>query len=228
MSKIKVRFKAINYSYQNITVTVDIECPNFEARETNINKYLNQEAIDAKVIDTEISIKDQQEEWLSELDKSDIMSEKGLDAIIDWKILDEEIKPYNKHEKYEEIVSLLLQAWPGETERIEDFLIIYREMEPEIKYMNLKKRFDITLKVYLTVLKGQAAFGKKLTDIFKGEGLSEKQQNILNERAPYSKYSTSIHKQNRDKELEKHNINKKEDLLNISDKNGKDNNNIRD
>jgi len=217
MSILKVKFKALNYSYSNTTFTIDIECPDFEVKESNIGNYLSQEVMDKIAIDSQISIKDQQEEWLNDFDKSDIMSEKELNTIINWEILDKEIAIYNKEDPYKELKDVLLLIWPKEedSEKIIDFLVIYREMEPFIKYMKLQKRIDIIMKVYTITLSGQIAFSDKLSKIYKGEGeLSKRQQEKYNERLPYGKRSTSIYKQGPEEYFEKNTRDNKEDINN--------------
>lgn len=141
-----------------------------------MNKYIDQRFIDEGVINSKITIEEQQEEWLSDFDKWSIMVEKDIQSIVDWTIVRKREKISAEDIKFEALKIKLLEIWSNQPDRVADFLSIYQEMFPKIKRFSLIKRFEITLQSYVVAAKATATFADRITTTLRGENLTEIQQ----------------------------------------------------
>lgn len=167
MTTLKVKFKAIGYRGKTFTFTEKIECPDFEEKESGIGKFVDKKLIENGTFNTKITVKDQQENWLSDFDKEEIIIRKDLLGIIDWTII-EKIPKTDKATEMDKLKEILTKTWPDNPQMIIDFLTIFNEMNPSIKGLSFDKKFEIVTNAFLTTLKGQAEFGKHMVDILTG------------------------------------------------------------
>lgn len=176
MATLKVKFKAIGLRGEPIRFTQKIECPDFQEIETETNKYIDQRFIDEGIINSKITVEEQQEEWLSDFDKWSIIVEKDIDSIVDWAIIRKKKKVNYEEIKFEALKTKLLEIWSNQPDRVADFLSIYQEMFPKIKRFSLIKRFEIVLQSYIVATKATAVFADRMVAILRGENLTKDQQ----------------------------------------------------
>jgi len=123
---VKVTFKGITYRGKNKTKTIILMIPNFKKTE-----YL--------------SVENQLDNYLNDLDKSDLMEDNDFYCLIDW-----ELKRLSKKEtpleKREWIVNVFKQADSSET-LMNDFLSIYQQIYHKIKNISSDKQFDRVIEI---------------------------------------------------------------------------------
>lgn len=176
MGELKVKFKAIGLRGESVRFIQKIQCPDFEEYESNIGRFVDSKLIIEGIINSKITIEEQQEEWLSDFDKWDIMVERDIQSIVDWTIIRKKEKVNYEEIKFEALKVKLLEIWPNRPDRVADFLSIYQEMFPKIKRFSLIKRFEIVLQSYMVAAKATATFADRITATLRGESLTEAQQ----------------------------------------------------
>jgi len=82
METLKVKFKAIGLRGESVRFTQKIQCPDFEEYESDIGQFVDSKLIRDGIINSKITIEEQQEEWLSDFNKWDIMIDKDIQSII--------------------------------------------------------------------------------------------------------------------------------------------------
>ena len=104
MRQIKVKFKAITHSGEKQTKTIELSIPDFEVIQCDLSIFGGidlQQKIEELAGGT-ISIIEQEEEYLCNLDKTDLMDQFGWDMILDWEIVQKKpkAKKINKKEEF--------------------------------------------------------------------------------------------------------------------------------
>lgn len=124
--KQRIKFKALTYHGKVIFFTKEFDCPDFE-----VIPSTNFKGIDLP----ETTVESQLVGWLDEQDKSSLMIEKDLGAIIDYWIP-------KKKEKQFTILDYLKQAKLSE-QMILDLMAVYKEIKPLLKGKSVKTQIQM-------------------------------------------------------------------------------------
>lgn len=143
-----VKYDVLFYNGEKGTVRETYDCPDFE----NIGPQkivINGEEISDDYINT---IESQIDEWISEIDKRDLMNSRDIAIIFNWEIIsaksetNKNIIAKERKLTQSELVGLFVKMSPMSDELKTEFVAVYRELKPSIKNLKFDKQIDITFK----------------------------------------------------------------------------------
>lgn len=158
--KAKVRFKVVLNNGTIKKLTVEYNCPNFNVIEGGV--FLNHKC-------SNISIKEQIDSWVSDINKKDWMEENDVSTIIDWEVVDNNSSlPANNFKlTNSEMVGLWLKNSNMSDGLKNEFIAVYKEMKPTIKNLKFDKQIEITFKSLNVGFSAASQAYKSLDDIRK-------------------------------------------------------------
>ena len=166
--KTTIKYKVLFHDGKKGNVKVDYDCPDFTDKEIAPLILNGKKVSDGHTYTVEMQI----DEWVGEFDKSDLMNEKDIMMIFDWKVVSAKakenpntnliVKPQTLTQS--EMVGLYVQMAPMSEELKTEFIAVYSEMKPTIKDLKFDKQIDITFKSLGVGFKAAQEAYRYLTD----------------------------------------------------------------
>lgn len=181
--KIIVKYSVLFYSGDKGYVKESYICPDYE-------DMPHQLEIDGKVVHTSIeTVLQQADEWVSGIDKSEMMDEKDIHMIFDWEIISAEKETQQLVVKEKKASKLqIIEAWlelsEMEEQRKLDFKAVYTDMYKRIKNMSVEKQISLTFGALGVAYDASGTAYQHMTDI-----LSGKKENPAKQRLEQTKLS---------------------------------------
>lgn len=146
--KATVKYDVLFYNGERGTVRETYDCPDFEDMGPQ-QVVINGEKISDEYNNT---IENQIDEWVSDLDKRDLMNSRDIAIIFNWEIISAKKETTKnliiKERKLtqSELVGLFVKMSPMSDELKTEFVAVYKELKPSIKNLKFDKQIDITFK----------------------------------------------------------------------------------
>lgn len=160
--QIKVKFIGLGYNTgDKIKFYKTFDCPIFEDKTNNIT-------LGGVTHDAPISKLEQQDEWLSGLDKKDIIIEHNLMSIINFEIIEKNTAKVPKISNKQKFMHLAEMVITKPQMKL-DFLATYQRLGDTLKGLDFKKQFMITLRTLNIGYDAQIEVYKRTISILKEE-----------------------------------------------------------
>ena len=179
---ITVLYKCLDYHcLKHKVIKVKYLCPNFTVIDNSfLNDYLPKE------LHRNIGIEEQVDDWVLNLDKSNILIDNDLHCIVDWTILinnsNEKVKP--KLSKKEQVFILAKKLITNE-KMLNDFAAIYGKMFNSIKKRSAVQQFEIVISAYNVSLKAVSNTYQDIIDYNQKLNSLSESPLIRNPKHPY-------------------------------------------
>lgn len=170
--KAVVSYEVLFYNGEKGTIKETYECPDFE--EIGPESVV----INGEIVSTEYTnpVENQVDEWISGLDKRELMEARDIAIIFNWKIVSaktetgQNLIPKERALTQSELVGLFVQMSSMSDDLKLEFIAVYKELKPSIKNLKFDKQIDITLKGLNIGMKAASQAYKYISEFSKTMG----------------------------------------------------------